>query len=187
MDRKTLRVPAIKSLSLIGDPDSLKYLIPFLEDRSKIVQEETLRSIERFYQKGVSEEFITGEIRRLIGDRVFDILIAHAWSDNPEARSSAILILGLMKDERAYNSLLGISQEENFAEDVKRAFVFIGKDKPETLLGLIETENLYQKRFICEVAAMIASPVYYPDLRETPERRRRTYPFYCGNGACENR
>ncbi len=161
LNRKTIRVPAIKSLSLIGDPDSLKHLIPFLEDRSRIVQEETLRSIERFYQKGVSEEFLTGEIRRLIGARAFDILIAHAWSDNPEARSSAILILGLMKDEKAYNSLLGISQEQNFAEDVKRAFAFIGKDKPETLLGLMETESLYQKRFICEIAATIASPIYY--------------------------
>jgi len=162
LDRKTLRVPTIKSLSLIGDPHSLQYLIPFLEDRSKIVQEETLRSIERFYQKGVSEEFITGEIRRLVGDRVFDILITHSWSDKPDVRSSAILVLGMMKEERAYGPLLGISQEQNFAEDVKRAFVFIGKDKPETLIGLIETESLYQKRFICETAAMIASPLYYP-------------------------
>jgi HEAT repeat protein len=161
LDRKTLRVPTIKSLSLIGDPDSLKYIVPFLEDRSKIVQEETLQSIERFYQKGLSEEFLTEEIKRLIGDKVFEILITHAWSDKPDVRSSAILILGLMKDERAYTPLLGISQEQNFAKDVKKAFVFIGKDKPESLIGLIETESLYQKRFICEVAAMIASPVYF--------------------------
>ena len=165
LDRKTLRVPTIKSLSLIGDPDSLKYIIPFLEDRSKVVQEEALQSIERFYQKGVSEEFLTEEIKRLIGDRVFDILISHAWSDKPDVRSSAILLLGLMKDERAYNPLLGISQEQNFAKDVKRAFAFIGKDKPETLLGLIETESLYQKRFICEVAAVIAAPVYFSTFK----------------------
>lgn len=161
LGRKTLRVPAIKSLGLIGYPDSLRYVIPFLKDRSKIVQEETLRSIELFYRKRVNEEFITGEIRKLIGDSAFDILTTHAWSDKPDVRSSAILILGLMKDERAYIPLLEMSQEQNLSEDVKRAFVFIGKDKPETLLGLIGTDSLYQKRFICEVAATIASPLYY--------------------------
>ena len=56
LDKKTLRIPAIKSLSLIADPDTLKHIIPFLEDPSKTVQEETLRSIERFYRKGISEE-----------------------------------------------------------------------------------------------------------------------------------
>lgn len=162
LDRKTLRVPVIKSLSLIGDPDSFKYIIPFLEDRSKIVQEETLRSIERFYQKGLEEEFIAGEIKRLVGEKAFDIISRQAWSDKPDVRGSAILILGLMKDERAYNPLLGISQEQVFAGAVKRAFVFIGKDKPETLIGLMGNESLYQKRFICEVAATIASPIYYP-------------------------
>jgi HEAT repeat protein len=162
LERKTLRVPTIKSLSLIGDPDTLKFVVPFLTDRSKLVQEETLRSIEVFYQKGVSEDFITGEIKRLVGDGAFDVLITHAWSDKAEVRISAILILGLMKDERAYSPLLGISQEQNFVEAVKRAFVFIGKDNPESILRLIETESLYQKRFICEIAATIAAPSYYP-------------------------
>jgi len=161
LDKKTLRVPVIKALSLIGSPDSLKYIIPFLKDHSKIVQEEALRSIERFYNKGISEEFITSEIKRLIGERVLDVLISHAWSSKPEVRISAILILGLMKDERAYTPLLEISQEQSFSEDVKRAFVFIGRDNPESLLRLFETESLYQKRFICELAAIIASPVYY--------------------------
>jgi len=162
LDKKTLRIPTIKSLSLIADPDTLKYIIPFLEDPSKTVQEETLRSIERFYRKGISEEIVTGEIKRLIGDRTLDVLIAHAWSKKPEARKSAILILGLMKDERAFTPLLDISQEEDFAEEVKRAFVFIGKDSPGSLLKLFETENVYQKRFICDIASRIVSPVYSP-------------------------
>ncbi|MBM4145738.1 MAG: hypothetical protein FJ240_05605 [Nitrospira sp.] len=162
LDKKTLRIPTIKSLSLIADPDTLKHIIPFLEDPSKTAQEETLRSIERFYRKGISEEIVTGEIKRLIGDRTLDILIAHAWSNKPEARKSAILILGLMKDERAFTPLLDISQEEDFAEEVKRAFVFIGKDRPESLLKLFETENVYQKRFICDIASRIVSPVYSP-------------------------
>lgn len=161
LNRKTLRAPAIKALSLIADPNTLKYIIPFLEDQSKTIQGETLRGIERFYRKGISEKFITAEIKRLIGERVLDILITHAWSGNPDVRTSSILILGLLKDERAYAPLLDISQEEEFSEDIKRAFVFIGKDKPESLLKLFETENVYQKRFIYDVASRIASHVYY--------------------------
>ena len=89
------------------------------------------------------------------------MLISHAWSDKPEVRTSAILLLGLMKDERAYSPLLEISQEEDVADDVKRAFVFIGKEKPESLLSFLRRKIVYQKRFICEVASRIASPVYY--------------------------
>jgi HEAT repeat protein len=169
LDQKTLREPAIKALSFIAEPATLKYIVPFIEDSSKIIQEDALRSIERFYHKGVSEEFITDEIKRLLGDRVLDILISHAWSKKPDVRISAILILGLMKDERAYNPLLEISQDENFKEDVKKALVFIGKDRPESLLKLFETNNLYQKRFICEVAGIIASPVYYETLEKLLE------------------
>lgn len=169
LDKKTLREPAIKALSFIADPETLKYIIPFIEDLSKTIQEETLRSIERFYHKGVSEEFITDEIKKLLGDRVLDALIRHAWSEKPDVRVSAILILGLMKDERAYYPLLEISQDKDFKEDLTRALVFIGKDKPESLLKLFETENLYQKRFICEVASRIASPVYYTTLEKLLE------------------
>ncbi|MFA4917984.1 MAG: HEAT repeat domain-containing protein [Thermodesulfovibrionales bacterium] len=159
---KPLRAAAVKSLGRIGDPASLAYVVPFIEDSSKTIQEETLRSMERFYRKGVSEELITDEIKKLIGDRILDILISYAISQKPEVKISAILILGLLKDERAFAPLLEISQEEEFAEDVKRAFVFIGNDRPESLLKLFDTENTNQKRFICEVAGRIASPVYYP-------------------------
>ncbi|NCO67788.1 MAG: hypothetical protein GW873_04475 [Nitrospirae bacterium] len=166
LDKKTLREPAIKALSLIADPETLRYVVPLIEDSSKTIQEDALRGIERFYHKGLSEEFITGEIKRLLGDRVLDILVTHAWSKKPDVRISAILILGLMKDERAYNPLLELSQDEKFKEDVKKALVFIGKDRPESLLKLFDTDNLYQKRFICEVAGRIASPVYYDTLEK---------------------
>ncbi len=169
LDKKTLREPAIKALSLIADPETLRYVVPLIEDSSKTIQEDALRGIERFYHKGVSEEFITGEIKRLLGDRVLDILVTHAWSKKPDVRISAILILGLMKDERAYNPLLELSQDEKFKEDVKKALVFIGKDRPESLLKLFDTDNLYQKRFICEVAGRIASPVYYDILEKLLE------------------
>ncbi len=159
---KPLRAAAIKSLGLIGDPASLPHVVPFLEDASKTVQDEAIRSMEKFYRKGVGEKLITDEIRKVFGDRILDTLVSSTTSQKPAVKISAILILGLLKDERAFAPLLEVSQEEEFAEEVKRAFVFIGNDKPESILDLFDTENIYQRRFICEVAGRIAAPVYYP-------------------------
>lgn len=166
LHKKTLTVPAIKALSLVADPSTLQYIVPFLEDFSKTVQEETILGIERYYRRGVSEEIIAGTIKRILADKVLGILTEHIWSSKTDVRISTILILGIMKDERSLGPLLEISQDENFTEDVRRALVFIGKDKPESLLSLFETDNIYQKRFICEVADIIASPVYYETLEK---------------------
>ncbi|MEW6570174.1 MAG: HEAT repeat domain-containing protein [Nitrospirota bacterium] len=162
LESKTLRIPALKSLSMIGEPETLKFVVPFIKDSSKTIQQEVLMSLERFYRRGVNEDFITDEIKKSVGDEIFDILTTHIWSKKPGVRMSAILMLGLLKDERAYNPLLEISQEENFEDDVKRAFVFIGRDRPESLLKLFKTDNVYQKRFICGVADIIGSLVYAP-------------------------
>jgi HEAT repeat protein len=70
LDKKTLRVPAIKALSLIAEPATLANLIPLLQDSSKSVREEILHALVRFYHKGIGEDFITGEIRRLINDNI---------------------------------------------------------------------------------------------------------------------
>ena len=161
LGNKPLRAVAVKSLGLIGDPSSLPHVVPLLEDPSKTVQEEAIQSIERHYRNGVGEKLITDEIRRFFGDRILDTLISRTMSQKPAVKISAILILGLLKDERAFAPLLEVSQEEEFSEEVKRAFVFIGSDRPESILDLFNTENVYQRRFICEVAGRIASPVYY--------------------------
>lgn len=166
LKRKPLREPVLKALGRLADPSALEPVIGLLQDSSKNVQEQALRTVEKYYHNGVSAEVITGEMKRILGDRAMEILIAHAWSNRKEVRMSAILMLGLMKDEAAYGPLLDISPEEEFAEDVKRALVFIGQDKPESLLKLFDTDNPHQKRFIGEVAEKIASPVYYDVLSQ---------------------
>jgi hypothetical protein len=115
------------------------------------MQEQSLKTIEKFYQNGVDAAFITGEIRRILGDKAIEVLLGHAWSNKREVRISAILLLGLMKDEAAYGPLLDISHEEEFAEDAKKALVFIGSGNPESLLKLFHTDNAHQLRFICDV------------------------------------
>jgi HEAT repeat protein len=162
LEKKTLRSQAIKALSLIAEPDTLRYILPFLNDPTKTIQEEVILSLERFYRKGINEDIITENIKKYAGDDAIDILINHALSHKTNVKISAILALGLMKDERAFKPLLEISQDENFIEDVRRALLFIGSDKPESLLKLFETENVNQKRFISDIAARIASPIFYP-------------------------
>ena len=164
LDKKTLRIPSIKALSLIAVPATLANLVPLLQDSLKSVREEILHALVRFYHKGIDEDVITGEIKRVINDNIFAILADHVRSNKPEVKVSAILLLGLMKDEQAFTPLLEISQDEHFAEDVKRAFVFIGRERPESLIRLFRTENLNQKRFICDVGSRIASPLYFDEF-----------------------
>jgi HEAT repeat protein len=164
LKKKPLREPVLKSLGRLAEPSTLRDIIPLLKDPSKNIQERTLKTIEDFYHNGAEAEFITGEMRRILGNEVVDLLIQYAWSNKREVRIPAILLLGLMKDEAAYAPLLDISIEEEFAEDVKNALVFIGKDKPESLLKLFDTDNPRQMRFICEVSEKIVSPVYYDIL-----------------------
>lgn len=166
LKNKPMREPVLKALGLLAEPSTLVNIIPFMEDSSRNIQELTLKIIEMFYHRGVSADLITGEIRRILGNKAMDILIAHAWSNKREVRISSILLLGLMKDEAAYGPLLDISHEEEFSEDVRNALVFIGRDNPSSLLPLFDTDNPHRKRFICEVAEKIASPVYYDVLEK---------------------
>lgn len=166
LGRKPLREPVLKALGRLAEPATLAQIIPMLEDPSKNIQEEALKTIEQFYHNGVNAEFITRAMRETLGSRAMDLLITHAWSKKREVRISAILLLGLMEDEAAYGPLLDISHEEEFAEDVKRALVFIGKDKPESLLKLFDTDNPHQLRFICDVTNEIVSPAYYDVLEK---------------------
>ncbi|MEC4676485.1 MAG: HEAT repeat domain-containing protein [Nitrospirota bacterium] len=166
LKKKPLREPVLKALGRLAEVSTLKNIIPLLEDASRNIREQALKTIETFYHNGIEAEFITGEIREILGDRALDLLISHAWSKKRNVKFSAILLLGLMKDEAAYGPLLDISDEEEFAEDVKNALVFIGKDRPGSLLRLFDTDSSRRKHFICGVAAKIGSPAFY-DIFET--------------------
>jgi HEAT repeat protein len=163
---KPLREPVLKALGRLAEPSSLASIVPLLEDPSLNIQERTLKTIARFYHRGVDADIITREIKGALDDRAMKLLIKHAWSKKREVRISAILLLGLMKDEAAYGPLLEISQEDEFADDIKKALIFIGREKPASLLKLFDAESPHQRRFICEVTSEIVSPVYYDILEE---------------------
>jgi HEAT repeat protein len=158
---KALREPVLKGLGHLSAPETLEHIVPFLMDPSRTIQEEAIKTIGIFYHNGVSANFICETMSRLSGPELINRLVSHAWSKKADIRVKAILLLGLMQDERALEPLLELYTEESLAEDVKRALVFIGGRKPGSLLPLFETDNQYQKRFIAEVAVEVASPLYY--------------------------
>lgn len=158
---RSLREPALKGLARLSVPETLRHIAPFLMETSKTIQEEALKTIETFYHNGVSADFICETMNQCCGPELISRLVSLAWSKKPDVRVNAILLLGLMRDERALAPLLELYSDESLVEDVKKAFIFIGKGKPEILLPLFETDNQYQLRFMAEVAVSVASPLYY--------------------------
>ncbi len=157
---KALREPVLRGLSHLSAPETLEHIVPLLADASRSIQEETMITVGTFYHKGVPADFISGTIHRLCGPEVIHKIAKHAWSAKTDVRTAAILLLGLMQDERALGPLLDLYSEESVAEDVKKALAFIGKGRPESLIGLLRSDNEYQRRLIAEVAVEVASPLY---------------------------
>ncbi|MCX7793282.1 MAG: HEAT repeat domain-containing protein [Thermodesulfovibrionales bacterium] len=165
LSKKTLRVPVLKSLSRFAEPSTLPFIAPLLNDPSKTVQEEALKTIVKFYHRGVQPEFITDCLKNFFDeDTLIDICLRYAWSNKHELRISAIMLLGLLRNERALQPLLEISQEEEYAEDVKKALVFMARSKPECLLPLFDLENAYYRRFIATIAGEVGSVIYSQKL-----------------------
>jgi len=157
---KALREPVIVALGRIAVPETLEHVVPFILDRSRTIQEVAVKTTEAFYHNGMAAEVISRELQKY-GREMAERLLSMAWSKRDEIRASAIMLLGLLKDETTLPSLLDLSTDERFTEDVKRAFIFIGKNNPSSLLSLIETENILKRRFVVEALAEIASPEYY--------------------------
>lgn len=166
LSNKPLREPSLGALGKIGDPESLQYIVPFIDDKSKAVGESAIKAIETLYHKGTNEEFIASELQHLLGERIIHILLEYAWSSKVDVRGSAILLLGLLRDERALDPLLELSTESDFTKDVKKALVFIGRYKPEAILPLFKKDSPYLRRFVCSVAGEVASPIYFDTFAE---------------------
>ena len=158
---RALREPVLKSLGRLSDEATLDHVVPLLMDKSKAIQEEALKALGMFYHNGVPAESISKALWRLCGADCITVLISHAWSRKRDVRISAVLLLGVMRDQRVLVPLIELSSEEDLAEDVKNALVFIGKERPDFLIPLFETDNQQRRRFIEEVASLVASPLYY--------------------------
>ncbi|VAX34349.1 FOG: HEAT repeat [hydrothermal vent metagenome] len=156
-----LTEPALKALSKFSEPETLKEIIPFLLDQRRSVVEEALRTIEKFYQDGTSEEFISEQLHNILGDDAFNILLRHINHTNRDVKGPAIVLLGLLCDHRAIKPLLELSEDEFFRDAVKRSLVFIGKKDPDYLIPIVKTEIPERNRLIVEVISELQNPAFY--------------------------
>ncbi len=159
-----LTEPALKSLSEFPEPETLKEIIPFLHDQRRSIVEETLRTIEKFYQAGASEKFISEQLHNILGDDAFDILVRHINHKNKDVKGPAIVLLGLLCDHRAIRPLLELSKDEFLRDTVKRSLVFIGKEDPDCLIPIVKTEIPERSRLIVEVISELQNPAFYDIL-----------------------
>jgi HEAT repeat protein len=164
LEKKALREPALKALGRLADSETLDNVVPFVEDRSGSVRQETLKSLEMMYHEGVPEEQFIAAFTKAFSERAVEVLLEQATKGKPGGRGSAILFLGIMRDDRALDPLLEMSADELHASEVKKALIFIGKENPQVLVPLFEREFPYMKRYICEIAAEVAAPVYFDIL-----------------------
>lgn len=158
---KALREPVLRSLACFPEPGNLDHVIPLLATPSRGVKEEALRCVAKYYGFGVSEEIIADKMRRHLGDSAFGLLMDSAWSPKADVRVAAILLLGILKDSRAFGPLLEMSGEEGFTEEIRRAMIFIGREYPGHILGLYGELPAPQRRFLTGVAAEIALPLFF--------------------------
>jgi len=160
LENKPLREPVMRSLAVFAVPDTLDHILPLLINGTKSVKDEVLRTVSKFYAKGVPEDIIAEKVTKNLGSDAFELLMKFAWSSKADVRISAIILLGILKDSRAVQPLLDMSSEEEFREEIKKALIFIGKASPHFILDLFRSTNILQRRFLLEVATGIADKAF---------------------------
>jgi len=78
LKRKPLREPVLKALGSLADASTIDNVISFLQDSSRNIREQALRTIEKMYHNGVDAGLITSELRRMLGDMAIELLVEYA-------------------------------------------------------------------------------------------------------------
>lgn len=161
LEKKPLREPVLRSLAVFASPGTLDHILPLLLSGTKSVKDECLRTVSRFYAKGVPEDVIASKVTTHLGSDAYELLMKFAWSNRPDVRISAIILLGILRDSRAVQPLLEMSSEEEFRDEIKKALIFIGRASPKFILDLFQRTSILQRRFLLEVACGIADTAFH--------------------------
>ncbi len=160
LQNRALTEPAIRALSFFAEPEILESIVVFLADPRRSIQEETIKAIERFYHKGISEEFISKALLRRFDNDAFNLIIKHINSSREDVRNASILLLGILKDTRAIDPLLELSENESILPAVKRSLLHISKAYPGILVPHLKNADPNKRRLITEVLADTKDPTY---------------------------
>jgi HEAT repeat protein len=166
LGNRSLREPALRALGKLGGAREVEQILPYIEDKSRAVQQEALASIEKIYDRGVSEAAISDSLHKVFGDRVVELLLGYASGGKSDVRASSILFLGLLRDERAIEPLIEMSKDDRHAHEVRKALVYIGRKKPEAIIPHVHGRSAVEARFMCEVMSEVASPLYFDIFME---------------------
>ncbi len=164
LQRKDLRKSAISALGYIADVNTLPSIASFLKDESKTVKEETVKAIAQFFQRGISEEIITENIKDVLGEEALHILSPYIQSGKKEVKTAALLLLGLLKDTGVIAPLLELSVSEEVNEPFIKTLVFIGKAMPGSLVPFFKADDSYQRRIVCKIAGIIGTADFFEPL-----------------------
>ncbi len=164
LKRRPLTEPAIRALSVFAEADVLKEIVPFLKDTRRSIQEETIKALERFYQRGVSEEFIADALTGEFGDEAFELLLNHLESKREDVKRASVFLLGILKDPRSVEHLLELSEDESLRKTVRRSLIHISRAHPEILLSFLDRVTPEKRRVISEALSELRDRRYYPVL-----------------------
>lgn len=162
---KLLREPALRALGSLDGENVIKHIVPYLTDRSRAVRQVAYSSLEVIYEKGVSGDAIRLEIEGCYGSEAGQLLLDAAGSDNDETRLSALMLLGVIGDNRAVGPLLQAVSDGFSGELVVRPLLQIGRNNPQAILDKFEME--YDNPEILRVLASAISELAMPEFRDT--------------------
>jgi len=165
MEKKSLREPAIRALGRIGDSGAIAAIVPHVAAKSKAVQAEALKALMGIYRKTANEALMASMLNMGLGESAYDQLLGIARSGQEEIKGAALVLLGLLEDDRAIGPLLEIASEQDADEDAMRALASIGRAKPSALADYFRvTPDCYKRRVMCVVSGMVGSPLLVPPL-----------------------
>ncbi len=189
--RGNLREPVLKALGRIGDRSAISAIIPYVASSLKTVRTEALMALIAIHRKDLAEnKKIAGAVKEKIdksevaeilrsgfGDSALELLLGIARGSQEDLKGPAVVLLGLLEDQRAIGPLLALSCEEGLEEEVRNALASIGRSSSEALIDFFSASNSSRRatlcresgmvrRTLCIVAGMIGDPIFSPYLIE---------------------
>ncbi len=189
LKEKNLREPALRALGRIGDMRAVSAIIPHVASNLKTVQTEALMALiainkknsegknqaaEASEKKAENSE-IAAILRSGFGDSALELLLGIARGNQEDLKGPAVVLLGLLEDQRAIGPLLALSCEDGLEEEVQSALVNIGRSNPRALAEFFSASISSRRstlcragglirRTLCLVAGIIGDPIFSPYL-----------------------
>lgn len=168
---RALTEPALRALGAFSDPETLPDIIPLIYDKRRSIQEEVLRTLERFYRNGVDGTLIGSRIREFLGDDACQTFLRFIEHEDRSVRESTAIILGLLADPRAATPLLDMTDDEQLRDVAVRALSDLCRSMPQAFPPLLEEAPPEKRAVVVQVMAENAISAFRDVFRRLLEDR----------------